>query len=270
MVGTKPAGRCIFCGGFKMSKEHIWSDWLTKRGIIPAGESHYQNAIVYDVDITKNTATFKYPKMAIKQGSSAQKKIRKVCKTCNSGWMSGIVDKSISIAEPIINADTVDLDRPSQTTLAAWIALACIMAEYTEEETRVISDFERQFLFKEFKPSNNWLIFIGRHNGADWLPTRYRHRVFKAFNDDPTNNPLILPVYSGQITTYTIQNLAIQAFTATHEILLDIFKEDFSPVGMHQIWPPVDNCSWPPTHVLPSEQLWASADAFASAITLRR
>jgi len=35
---VKPHGRCIFCGGTGLSKEHIWSDWLS--GLIPRNDEH--------------------------------------------------------------------------------------------------------------------------------------------------------------------------------------------------------------------------------------
>ena len=31
-------GRCIFCGGTGLSKEHIWSDWL--KSLIPRNDAH--------------------------------------------------------------------------------------------------------------------------------------------------------------------------------------------------------------------------------------
>ncbi len=37
---ANPQGRCVFCGGTPVTKEHVWSDWLDE--VIPRGGYRYE------------------------------------------------------------------------------------------------------------------------------------------------------------------------------------------------------------------------------------
>jgi hypothetical protein len=122
--------RCIFCGGTGLSKEHIWSDWLGK--IIPRSDDHSQS-IIRDVpgpDRIRIVEPFLYSH----QGSMNSRKLRNVCKKCNNGWMSAIVNRAKPSAEMIRD-------------LAAWISLSSVMAEFTDLRTAVIPATDRKHLW---------------------------------------------------------------------------------------------------------------------------
>lgn len=77
---SKPPGRCIYCGGLGLSKEHIFADWL--RDYIPRDATEHSMAV-----------TIQWPHMAdtrleSKTGDTHARRIRKVCVACNGGWMS--------------------------------------------------------------------------------------------------------------------------------------------------------------------------------------
>src|SRR5262245_12065211 len=81
------AGRCIFCGKQgDMSKEHIWSDWLDE--VIPRGGDHFVTVTSF-LDAEGNSLPDLRQK---RQGSVHTKKVRRVCRSCNGGWMSNIVN----------------------------------------------------------------------------------------------------------------------------------------------------------------------------------
>jgi hypothetical protein len=88
-------GRCGFCEfEGKLSKEHIFSDWLGK--FLPTD--------LQRTDTVIRRFAGEKPRIESKKKSGAvhTRKDANVCETCNSGWMSGIVDKAKPIEEKIM------------------------------------------------------------------------------------------------------------------------------------------------------------------------
>lgn len=255
------AGRCIFCDGFGMSKEHIWSDWLSDSGILPRANEHQQ--FLLTLDMTSPDVVGLHPKMAPKkQGPLIQKKIRKVCQSCNSTWMSGIVEQARPAAEALIREQEFVITPDAQERLSLWIALATIMGEYTHEGSRSISDEERKSLFVSGKLSKYWRILIGRHDATDWLPHRYRHfGGMLGLADSKTRVRLSGPIGTMQVSTYTLGPLAIRAFTCEQPDLLD-YHDATAPHQLVQIWPTTEAILWPVEEVIISAEMSQLADDF--------
>lgn len=238
MKKVKGAGKCIFCGGPRMSKEHIWSDWLTKRGAIPSQSSHNQLSTLLKFDPNTSKAQLDIGELISKEGPLIQRKIRRVCVPCNSGWMRDIVNAAIPYAEKAVTGQFLLLDERSQLSLSAWISICCVMAEFTDEKTRVIPHEHLKHIKNEGLPPFSWRIFIGQYDGIEWSPARYRHHSVKGQEVDlqtlsiPNNE-----ITSWQISTYTLGKLAVQIASFSSYLDLDHFDCDFKPDNMCQIWP---------------------------------
>lgn len=87
-----PPRKCIFCGEGPISREHIWAEWM--RGYLPTGE---QSQSLLRTDKDSNTTTLN-PGQLTQKGDARSRKLKVVCKACNSGWMSGIQ----TITKPIL------------------------------------------------------------------------------------------------------------------------------------------------------------------------
>jgi len=109
---------CVFCGGFNLSKEHVWPDWASKVLTDNPSPAHHEWHNTYS---DKGTVV-KESGMRPRQGSTFTKKIRVVCKTCNNGWMSRLENATKPILLPLIQGEPALLDREQQTLLAQWIA----------------------------------------------------------------------------------------------------------------------------------------------------
>jgi hypothetical protein len=89
--------RCIFCErrppDVKISKEHVFADWL--RDIFPrdAKTTHTLGVIDWQRGLARPTVTKKHG-----QGHSGSKKVRAVCQECNGTWLSSLEDT----AKPIL------------------------------------------------------------------------------------------------------------------------------------------------------------------------
>ena len=262
----KPAqfpGRCVFCNGLGMTKEHIWSDWITKRGLVPGEQSHGQVVAHTHFNDKEKIVTIDADLIGPKLGALIQRKIRNVCVGCNTGWMRDVVNAAISISEKLILGRSVTLDPKSQTQVATWITIACIMAEFTDERSMAILPYDRDFVRKHRFPPDNWRIFIGRYSGSDWTPTRYRHHGSGPIRFQSISGGLIVSrIDCFQVTTYILGNFAVHAFSSRNSEISFTFDEQFSPCKMLKIWPVGSNIEWPPDNALNDDEIMSISNNF--------
>src|SRR5690348_1845818 len=72
---------CIFCGAPADSEEHLWPKWASP--VLPHAPS-YERFILTG---RRSRGTLKRTQY-VRQGSPQTFRIKRVCRTCNSGWMS--------------------------------------------------------------------------------------------------------------------------------------------------------------------------------------
>jgi len=105
-------------------------------------------------------------------------KFKNVCKSCNNGWMSVIVNDAKPIVVQLVeNSVRAEISPAQQTKIALWICVTAIMAEFLNPKKGFSSEFSRDFIFKHRKPPPNWQIWIGC--AADDLAARgiqYSHQ----------------------------------------------------------------------------------------------
>jgi hypothetical protein len=70
-----------------MSKEHFWSQWMKE--FLSSGTDLTHIHEIYTSEAKNQVKTFH----STKQGDVITKKIRVVCRKCNSGWMGSLQEK---------------------------------------------------------------------------------------------------------------------------------------------------------------------------------
>jgi hypothetical protein len=229
----KPQGKCIFCDGIGSSKEHVWSDWL--KDIMPGPTAKKHVHWGYRTNYESNPPT-KYSN--VKNGDMNQRKVRKVCKKCNNGWMGGIVEAAKPIATAMILDQETNIDRKSQTDLSAWIALATIMAEFNDPPTAAIPVQDRQRLLENHCPPDHWSIYIGRYSGKEWFPIRHRHIGGNWHFMVPGQSPAYTSDNHGlQLTTYTLGGFLVHVFSTTDPDMRQRFDAWPHHPSLFQLWP---------------------------------
>ena len=90
----RPPGRCIFCGGGGLSKEHMWADWL--HAYIPriAPEHRTRSTLIHLENQEISTQR--------RAGDPHSRRIRCVCGPCNNGWMSALQEKTKPFMVPML------------------------------------------------------------------------------------------------------------------------------------------------------------------------
>jgi len=135
----KPPGKCIFCGRDNLSKEHFWPQWAAPLLKTPADEAEYREV----------TASFPgkairgIGKLTSRPGHVTTKKMRVVCRKCNSEWMGAIEAAAQPIATPLILGNPATLDRNAQAVLARWITLKVMVGEQNVPGDAVIPQGDR-------------------------------------------------------------------------------------------------------------------------------
>ena len=246
-----------------MSREHVWSDWL--KSIIPRTQNHVQTTWMVVKDYHKNEAII-LPKLPVKRQNSLQSQtIRNVCKVCNNGWMSRIVNSAQTAAYAMIQDESIVIDLNDQIALASWISLSTIMAEFTDPQFAAISSEQRQAFYKSKVPPSNFTVCIGRYRGIDWSGHRYRHHgglCLESIQDPATI--IDSTIANTQVSFHILNSLLVIVFSSTLADIASI-AHDFIPSGMTRIWPfPKPVLDWPAHDYIGDTALNALAFSFES------
>jgi hypothetical protein len=246
----KSAGRCIFCGRTGLTKEHVWSDWL--RQIVPPTLPHGNHFGTVSHRSESKTIVVTELKGKVKPGNLQQKQLKRVCGTCNKGWMSEYVELTKAFVERLATGESVELDSKAQADLAVWVSIAAIMAELLDPRSATIPRNDLRQLFKTRKPLSNWTIFLGRHNTDSWLPLRHVHTSGCFGPKDDLPSEVLLSTPGGhsfhQQTVYSLNGLLVIAFSSSNPELVSAIREYVQSDYLVRIHPCVSQrVAWPCT-----------------------
>jgi hypothetical protein len=179
-TNLKPPGRCIFCPGTRMSKEHFWSTW--SKSMLPVGkeDAYHEEKITH----TRKTILVKR-ELRTRPGSAASKKMRVVCENCNNEWMNEVEVRARPILEPLIAGRPTVLNENQQRILAEWITMKCMVAEHNTPEDVVISRADKEAFKSDRTIPSHISIWIGRHNVSAWCTTFARHTASLSLTLNP-------------------------------------------------------------------------------------
>jgi hypothetical protein len=120
-----------------------------------------------------------------KQGSPGAGKLRKVCRSCNNGWMKTLEEVAYPVAEPIILGGTPQLGQEQQLQLAKLATNIAFVGEYLGDPP-FISEQGRRGAFKANQmPPDDLFIFIGRAAEPINDPKYYSHGLETLRGDAP-------------------------------------------------------------------------------------
>ena len=191
-------GKCIFCGfEGKLTREHIWADWL--RAYIPKDMTSYEAG-----KVTVNMPGIS-DKVAAKKiaGDPHSRRVKYVCGTCNSGWMSQLQERAKPVVIPLIEGRGLKLSQRQQKTLAAWIAMAVMCSEFGDRTRIAIPQHDRDILYRHHVPPvANWRIWVAGYKTTERVP-RWDHRVLTIVPEKEVDQAAFAaaPFYNTQSTT---------------------------------------------------------------------
>jgi hypothetical protein len=130
---------CVFCGRRADSLEHVWPQWISR---------HLANRGPFKlVDRTRGRT--------VQFGNVLDVKIRRVCKTCNNGWMSQLETRAKPLLEPMFDGTPVTLHPNDQAVLALWSIKTLMMTDLWHDNPDV------------FSPNHHWEVYQTRKPPLD-------------------------------------------------------------------------------------------------------
>lgn len=169
-ANLKGPGRCIFCGAFGLTHEHIWADWL--KDYIPRDQP-------YHISRKADVSPYETESVSLerKTGDFHSRRVYCVCKACNSGWMSQLQERVRPYLVPMLKGQKITLYKNGQTALCAWVSMMIAVAEYVNRDKVAIPQSDRTFLRERRKPPSHWHIWIGAHRNQTY--PIYSHRILE-------------------------------------------------------------------------------------------
>jgi hypothetical protein len=255
---SKPRKLCIFCDGYPVTKEHMWPDWL--RNYIPRAKSKFysRSGILFR---SRTDA-----KIVLHHGDPHSGRIRCVCRTCNSGWMSVLQSRTKPILIPLLRGDRYSLRKREQGILAAWVTMFAMVAEFRlrSGDLAAISKDERRRFMETQRPLHNWKIWIGAIGDENWKG-RYTHTTLPVYSSGEivkrTNNTV--PIPNTQTTTFVVNKLYVHAISSS---VVDLHKQQISTRLVQRIWPLTKTIKWPPRLLTGEDAEWISTAFFMGAV----
>lgn len=179
---TKPSvpfakGRkaCIFCGGTPVDREHLWAEWL--HPLLPANKTHFRKVM----DLNKRTGSSRAVRDFNRQGAPSTIRIRRVCRNCNSGWMSAHEVAVRPILEPMVRGSAAVLNADHQRMLTEYFTYKMMVADW--EESPIVSEASRNAFFTSRTIPKNTQIYLFRCGEPPWRLNLLGHAVGLWYED---------------------------------------------------------------------------------------
>lgn len=225
---AKPAGKCVFCGGPRLTKGHIWPDFLRK--ILPVTATHHEEYSGHFFTFEPTVPTAPKSKK-IRQGHARSRKPRNTCAVCNSGWMSTIESSSAPILTALVQNKSILLDTAYQRKLAALLCLISMRLECISGATS-IPQSDKDWLRNQLQPSFPWKIWVAKYVGSNAEEHWSRFCPMQIMSAPTTE--IGADYCNMQVTTLVMGSLCAHIFSST---IWPNFQ-GYEGVHLTQIWPP--------------------------------
>jgi hypothetical protein len=218
----KPPGRCIFCGGFGLSKEHIFAEWIQQ--LIPPRFTRTRH------HATLGNLAFKGK--LDRPGDPLSRRLRVVCKPCNEGWMSRLQSQAKPVVSSLIKGEWTTLNDVQQKLVASWMAMTTMVLEFADIATIAIPTVERERFYVVKEPAPEWYIWIAPYegeagSGAFW------HTGFRIGDISDIGRFAGMNI---QVTTFNLGRTLFHCFSNYSTLYFQ--PVGFSPqLGLIQVWP---------------------------------
>ena len=241
-------GKCVFCGGGNLTKEHIWPNWL--KPYIP------RNALPISVHAMSLTATgptgrfsIRKPGLLDRPGDSQSQRLRVVCRSCNNGWLSRMQQSAKPILIPYLDGQWPSIPCVHQRILAAWATMFTMVVDVANEGTSSPYQQDRNRFFANQLPPPNWFIHVGAFRGHFWRGV-FSHFAWVSDLEKQIEPSRVMDHIDSQTTAFVMGSLFIIVCrsSASREIRkMQNFQRGRS---LRRIWPLKERVVRRPPYVL--------------------
>jgi hypothetical protein len=235
---SAPAGKCVFCGGPKLTKGHIWPDWLDK--YLPPRADYYVQTIG---EANTFLPQMRRPQVESRRrhGDARARRPRNTCLVCNGGWMSRLESEAMGPAIPLIVGKPYEsgaeghsymLNAFGQRALASLLCLITMRAEFMHAPTQAASATDRLWIRDRLEPPPFWQAWIARYVGAK-APEHWCRHYGMQLVSSPTEVSGT-PKCETQTSTFVLGQLCAHVFSSRS---IPDFA-GYSGADLCKIWPP--------------------------------
>lgn len=160
----KKVGRtCAFCGGKGLSKEHVVPRWALDLLRIDEPVSLTRHSVRQDA--RRDGWMMAKPDMTV----------RKVCKTCNNGWMARLEGEAGPVLRPMVSSpQKMTIRKADSPLLTAWMTKTALAVELvTDHEPAIIPPWQYRWFYEHrdcrhgFPDARAW---VGAYKVTDHSP----------------------------------------------------------------------------------------------------
>ena len=224
-----------------MTDEHVWPDWLSRFLMF---DEHLDWIHADDEGIRQ-----------IKRAPAFSRKVRRVCVTCNNGWMSRLEENAKPLLKWMIVGRSCSLDFKSRQLLAFWAAKTVLMGHFMDRTASEVpaSYFAAMYAARDKRrPPNGTRVWLAFYAGS-------RHPLYWGFRG-----------HGIEITSPIGVRSEVRAFTGTISVgrfVVQVFGHDDSPIPVRvgrsawrhdatiQIYHRPRGSQWPPPVELDDDML---------------
>ena len=253
--------RCIFCGGYAISNEHIWPAWLKKHlpHIFKRHPMTKHITTLWHGD-TYNTKTTQRP------GPPRTHKLKVTCRKCNNEWISHIDNKVKDIFLRLVDGQWDSLNQDDRIHLAAWATRFTMVYEFAHKETVSVPQEERDYFYRKHTPPEGWFIFLGYYIGSSWVD-KWNHRALTLIEDSDSveiatgiGNKTQISPRRAQSTVLILGKMALNIVSG-----LDLDPARYSEIGLRIVWPDSYPLFFSPPLLLGDDAINTIAGCFGGA-----
>ncbi len=243
-----------------MSEEHIWPEWMHK--ILPESSHYVEERYNYPASTEENRRIGSLLQRE-RQGAPKSKRIPVVCRTCNSGWMSGLETAVKPFLGPMIQNSFAAISKERRRLLTQWFLLKTMVIEHDRsmglkvaEVIHFAKDRADFMNYRQIPPG--FRVWIGAGHGSEW-ELRFSHYVGGAV---ASSTPFLPQGFDPAGRPKNVQSVAwgigkVRAFVAstTSPDVHQLFN--WALPNFVRLWPSDElDFIWPPRSVVSDEQMF--------------
>jgi hypothetical protein len=183
----------------------------------------------------------------------ASLQVKRVCASCNNGWLAGLEDRAKALLSRPIQGNPKTFQFMDVHTVATWAYKTCILADLAS--TRVLTPLSFRWLHQRRHPPPDVVVTMACYGGVRYpqfalsRPVRYEVEsdAYGKFN------------LNAYLITISIGHLVFQVFGHHIRGAVDLSPSDWKRDYSQRLWPAPGYVRWPPMRPLNDAKLFEFA-----------
>lgn len=161
---TQFVRHCIFCDAPRVSREHVYADWMRDYLPVLARTVHEVSLRGFNPASGEfGKESYRLPGVMNKTGAPRSRKLYIACEPCNNGWMSVLQESARPFLQPLVQQGTWrHLTVAAQTAIASWACMFTMVYERAHPETAAINAAQHRRFMETKVPGDEWRMWVGR------------------------------------------------------------------------------------------------------------